>query len=165
MIKTLIMMILMGMPFASLNTAGLTLQETPVQECVEPAQEETVEYLPEEYHEDISEELTQEEMYQLNYDSYEDEDSEVWYDVPTESCPGHEYVSTNAYNGEYYFVAHYCPYCGDYYETPLTEQEYDVGTAEGESEVEEPPEEDTAEEPSEEETDLPKPDVNLTEGE
>lgn len=160
MIKTLIMMIMLGMPFASLNTAGLTLQDNPVLDYVEPAQEDSGEYLPEEeateeYQEDISEDLTQEEMYQLNYESYEDEDSEAWYDVPVESCPGHEYVSTNAYNGEYYFVAHYCPYCGDYYETPMTEQEYDAGTVDTETE-----------EPSDEEVDMEADEtVDIAEGE
>lgn len=151
MIKTVILMIMLGMPFASINTAGLTLQETPAKEYAAPESpeeylaEETGEEAPEEYlQEETSGEApedapTMEEMYQLNYDSYEDEESEDWYDVPIESCPGHEYISANAYDGERYFVSHYCPYCGDYYETPLTEQEYDAGTVD--TETEEPPDE------------------------
>ena len=65
-------------------------------------------------------------MYQHNYDSYQEEESEDWYDVPIESCPEHEYKTAYAYDGEYYFISHWCPYCGDYYETPITEEEYNA---------------------------------------
>ena len=121
MIKTLITLLAMGMPFASLATvtpALETKEHKTVYEITDNWEAET--------EDSETEELSLEEMYQHNYDSYQEEESEDWYDVPIESCPGHEYKTAYAYDGESYFISHWCPYCGDYYGTPITEEEYNA---------------------------------------
>lgn len=63
-----------------------------------------------------------EEAYKYNYDSYYSEDDckeLIGYDVPIDSCPGHFYETDNVWGDDGWVIAYYCPACGDYYEVPI----------------------------------------------
>lgn len=74
--------------------------------------------------EEESEQEEPEDAYQSNYENYIN-DSGIVYDVDVEGCPGHDYVIEYVACGDSYYITYWCPYCLDYYEVPITQEEWE----------------------------------------